>query len=87
MLEQSPGEEACSNLERSIDYSAQGGGKVCKGGGGGATPYRGRGGKKGIILKGVKQASDVELGPYFFVVPKNKLAGTDLCTPYCRACM
>ena len=31
---------------------------------------------------GVNQARDVELGPYFFVVQKNKLAGTDLCTPY-----
>ena len=31
---------------------------------------------------GVNQARDVELGPYFCVVPKNKLAGTDLCTPY-----
>ena len=33
-LEHSPGEAACSNVERSIDSSAQGGDKACKGGGG-----------------------------------------------------
>ncbi len=53
-----------------------------QGGGEGASPYQGRGGKKGLIFTGVNQACDVELGPYFFVVPKNKLAGIDLCTPY-----
>ena len=50
-------------------------------GGEDASPYRGRGGKKRLIFTGFNQARDVELGPYFFVVPKNKLAGTDLCTP------
>ena len=54
---------------------------VVQGGGEGASPYQERGGKKGLIFTGVNQARDVELGPYFFVVPKNKLAGTDLCTP------
>jgi hypothetical protein len=32
-LEHSPGEAACSNIERSIDSSAQGGDKACMGGG------------------------------------------------------
>jgi hypothetical protein len=39
-LEHSPGEAACSNIERSIDSSAQGGDKACMGGGGCITISR-----------------------------------------------
>ena len=54
-------------------------------GGEGASPFEGGEVKRDLlsrIFTGVNQAGDVELRPYiFFVVPKNKLAGTDLCTP------
>jgi hypothetical protein len=83
MLEHSPGEAACSNIERYIDSSARRGVKRARVGGRVHHPIEGGGGgrqKQGLTFTGVRAVSDVELGPYFFFGSEYKLAGTDLWT-------
>ena len=81
-LEHSPGEAACSNVERYMDSHARRGILRANGGGGWSTIVRGEeggGGNKRLPFPGLKAASDVELQLIcffsFFSIPK-KLAGT-----------
>jgi hypothetical protein len=67
MLGHSPGVAACSNIEKCTDSRAQGGDKVCEGGGRVHRHVEGGGGKKPLTFLGVKAASDVELGTLFFL--------------------